>query len=35
VETQFVAKLENADWQTIWKSTETADAGKSRPELEA
>ncbi len=35
VETQFVARLENAGWQTIWKYTETADANKSRPELEA
>ncbi len=35
VQTDFVAKLPDRDWQTIWSQTETADGSKPRPEAEA
>jgi len=35
VETRFVARIADDDWQTVWQTTELADGSTPRPELEA
>lgn len=35
VETEFVARLNDGTWQTIWRHAELADGSKARPEVEA
>lgn len=35
VQTEFLARTPDGKWRSIWRHTETADATKKRPELEA